>query len=75
MLILKDDRFCSERTDRPDSKHIRNKRSPCTMDSVLRFREIDATRGIAILMMIVFHTVFDLSFFLIVPVNVATGFG
>jgi len=31
-------------------------------------------RGIAILMMILFHTVFDISFFTIAPVNVATGF-
>lgn len=44
------------------------------MDPAERFAEIDATRGIAILMMIVFHTVFDLSFFAIAPVNVATGF-
>jgi uncharacterized membrane protein len=39
-----------------------------------RLWEIDVTRGLAILMMIVFHTVFDLSFFAIVPVDVATGF-
>lgn len=44
------------------------------MDSAVRLWEIDAVRGIAILMMIVFHTVFDISFFLIAPVNVATGF-
>ena len=44
------------------------------MDSASRFREIDVTRGIAILMMIVFHTVFDISFFMIAPVNVSTGF-
>jgi uncharacterized membrane protein len=44
------------------------------MDTGTRFAEIDATRGIAILMMIVFHTVFDISFFGIAPVNVATGF-
>jgi uncharacterized membrane protein len=44
------------------------------MDSAPRFPEVDATRGIAILMMIVFHTVFDLHFFGIVPVTVATGF-
>jgi uncharacterized membrane protein len=43
------------------------------MDGVSRFPEIDAARGIAILMMIVFHTVFDLNFFMIAPVNVATG--
>jgi len=39
-----------------------------------RLWEIDVTRGVAILMMIVFHTVFDLSFFAIFPVDVATGF-
>lgn len=44
------------------------------MDPGSRFSEIDAARGIAILMMIVFHTVFDLSFFTIAPVNIATGF-
>jgi uncharacterized membrane protein len=44
------------------------------MDTASRFPEIDATRGIAILMMIIFHTVFDLHFFGIAPVNVATGF-
>lgn len=64
----------SDSTDRPDSKHIRTERTPCYMDSVSRFREIDVARGVAILMMIVFHTVFDISFFKIAPVNVATGF-
>ena len=44
------------------------------MDSASRFREIDATRGIAILMMVLFHTVFDLNFFMILPVNISTGF-
>lgn len=44
------------------------------MDSGSRFPEIDTARGIALLMMIVFHTVFDLSFFNISPVNVASGF-
>jgi len=44
------------------------------MDSASRFREIDAARGIAILMMIVFHTVFDIGFFKIADVNVSTGF-
>jgi uncharacterized membrane protein len=44
------------------------------MDAASRFREIDTTRGIAILMMILFHTLFDLSFFSIAPVNVSTGF-
>lgn len=44
------------------------------MDPASRFREIDCARGIAILMMIVFHTVFDLNFFMIAPINVSTGF-
>ncbi|MDD1686880.1 heparan-alpha-glucosaminide N-acetyltransferase [Methanoregula sp.] len=44
------------------------------MNSASRLWEIDSARGIAILMMIVFHTVFDLSFFAIYPVDVATGF-
>jgi hypothetical protein len=72
--MFKDYCILSERTDQPDSKHIRTLRSPSYMDSALRFREIDFTRGVAILMMIVFHTVFDLNFFMIAPVNVSTGF-
>jgi len=44
------------------------------MDKGSRLWEIDCARGIAILMMIVFHTVFDLSFFRIYPVDVAAGF-
>jgi uncharacterized membrane protein len=44
------------------------------MDTVPRFPEIDAARGIAILMMVLFHTIFDLNFFNIAPINVATGF-
>ena len=44
------------------------------MDTVSRFPEIDATRGVAILMMVTFHAVFDLYFFRIAPVNVSTGF-
>jgi uncharacterized membrane protein len=44
------------------------------MTTASRLWEIDCTRGIAILMMIVFHTVFDLSFFSMYPVNVASGF-
>ena len=63
--MFKDYCIVLNRTNRPDSKHIRNQRSPCYMDSASRFREIDAARGIAILMMIVFHTVFDLNFFMI----------
>ncbi len=39
-----------------------------------RYGELDAARGIAILMMILFHTLFDLSFFQLYPVDVASGF-
>ena len=44
------------------------------MDEVSRYGEIDLFRGIAILMMVLFHTLFDLSFFRIFPVEVASGF-
>jgi uncharacterized membrane protein len=43
------------------------------MDARSRFPEIDSARGLAILMMILFHTLFDISFFGIAAVNVATG--
>ncbi len=39
-----------------------------------RYGEIDFARGIAILMMVIFHTVFDVTFFGIVPFSVSTGF-
>ena len=39
-----------------------------------RFREIDLFRGIAIIMMVLFHTLFDISFFGIGQVNVSSGF-
>jgi uncharacterized membrane protein len=39
-----------------------------------RYWEIDLLRGIAVLMMVVFHSVFDLSFFSIFPINVSSGF-
>lgn len=55
-------------------KHITPGRLPWYMDAASRFPEIDAARGIAILMMIVFHFVFDLNFFGIVPVTVSAGF-
>jgi uncharacterized membrane protein len=42
--------------------------------SLPRYWEIDLFRGIAVLMMILFHTVFDLSFFSILPINVSSGF-
>ena len=44
------------------------------MNVVPRYPEIDMFRGIAILMMILFHTVFDLSFFGISAVDVSSGF-
>ena len=44
------------------------------MEGVSRFAEIDICRGIAILMMVLFHTIFDISFFGISAVNVETGF-
>jgi uncharacterized membrane protein len=43
------------------------------MDEISRYWEIDLARGIAILMMILFHTVFDLYFFRIFPVDVYSG--
>ncbi|OPY38471.1 MAG: Acyltransferase family protein [Methanoregula sp. PtaU1.Bin051] len=44
------------------------------MAGTVRYIELDAARGVAILMMILFHTLFDLSFFQLYPVNVASGF-
>ena len=44
------------------------------MNAASRYPEIDMIRGIAILMMILFHTVFDLSFFGVSAVDVSTGF-
>ena len=44
------------------------------MDVPLRYQEIDMVRGIAILMMICFHTVFDLSFFWIFVSDISSGF-
>ena len=44
------------------------------MDGISRYWEIDLARGIAILMMVLFHTLFDLSFFGIFSVEVSGGF-
>jgi len=44
------------------------------MAQMSRYPELDHVRGIAILMMILFHTVFDLFFFRILPVEVYSGF-
>jgi len=39
-----------------------------------RYQEIDAFRGIAILMMVTYHGLFDLAFFQIMQINVYSGF-
>jgi uncharacterized membrane protein len=44
------------------------------METPSRLWEIDLFRGFAILMMVIFHTVFDISFFGIAPWDVSTGF-
>ncbi|MGA2105722.1 heparan-alpha-glucosaminide N-acetyltransferase [Methanoregula sp.] len=44
------------------------------MSGTARYPEIDLFRGIAIIMMILFHTIFDLSFFQIVSFDVTDGF-
>ena len=44
------------------------------MSVTSRYPEIDLLRGIAIVMMIVFHFVFDLAFLRIVPFDVSDGF-
>lgn len=38
-----------------------------------RYWEIDAVRGCAIIMMVIFHTVFDLAYFNLFPVTVSSG--
>lgn len=40
----------------------------------IRYWEIDLLRGTAVVMMVVFHIIFDLSYFSIFPLNVITGF-
>ncbi len=51
--------------DRGDTYHVSGRE---------RFDELDAARGIAIVMMILFHTLFDLAYFDLWPVNVSSGF-
>ena len=44
------------------------------MGELPRYREIDVARGIAIVMMVLYHTLFDLSFFRVVSLEVSEGF-
>ena len=44
------------------------------MGSSSRLWEIDTLRGVAILMMVIYHTVFDLTFFALYPVDALSGF-
>ena len=44
------------------------------MVQVSRYPEIDMVRGVAILMMILFHTLFDLNFFQIISIEIYNGF-
>jgi uncharacterized membrane protein len=44
------------------------------MDVASRYHEIDAARGVAVLMMVLFHTLFDLNFFQILIIQVYDGF-
>ena len=44
------------------------------MSGPARYPEIDLLRGIALLMMILFHTLFDLAFFRIAPIDISDGF-
>ena len=44
------------------------------MDAASRYPEIDMARSIAILMMVLFHTLFDLNYFQIFIIQVYTGF-
>ncbi|MCK4268896.1 MAG: DUF1624 domain-containing protein, partial [Methanogenium sp.] len=45
-----------------------------TQEHSVRYLEIDIARGIAILMMVIFHIFFDLSFFGIADMGVHSGF-
>jgi len=44
------------------------------MSGTSRYPKIDLIRGIAIVMMVIFHFVFDLSFLGIAPIEISTGF-
>ncbi len=44
------------------------------MDAASRYPEVDMVRGIAILMMVLFHTLFDLNYFRILSLEIYDGF-
>jgi uncharacterized membrane protein len=44
------------------------------MNAISRYREIDMVRGIAVLMMVLFHTLFDINYYHIFSVEVYAGF-
>ncbi len=44
------------------------------MSSAERYPEIDLVRGLALVLMIVYHTLFDLNFFSVLSIDVYTGF-
>ncbi len=44
------------------------------MSGTSRYPEIDLLRGIAIVMMIIFHSLFDLAFFRLMPIDISDGF-
>ena len=44
------------------------------MDAASRYQEVDMVRGIAILMMVLFHTLFDLNYFRIYSLEIYDGF-
>ena len=48
--------------------------APSASKTASRYFEIDILRGIAVIIMILFHFLFDLNYFAIMPVNTATGF-
>ncbi len=64
--------YSGPRSDASGLLRIGNDSSRVT--GTVRFDELDAARGVAILMMILFHTLFDLYYFTMYPVNIRDGF-